>query len=208
MKRRPIKPEYAEQIKRFAGSVEDTAIALFIPSVVNGQPIIAKVPGFETENVNMVGETPNAIDMTPRDFRLGRYFTPEENDRVSHVAVLGSNLSDALFPDGRPLGRAFIADGAEYTVIGVLEKAKGGFFGENDMDNQMTIPFKTAVARYPQLDRFMVTAKAKKGRRKEAYDEVEAILRRLRHVPRDAPGRFSPSPRRTRSSSSSTRSPG
>src|SRR5579863_532389 len=105
MKRRAIKPEYSEQIKRFAGSVEDTTLTLFIPSVVNGQPIIAKVPGFETENINIVGEQPNGIDITPRDFRFGRYFTPEENDRVARAAVIGSNLSDALFPDGRPLGR-------------------------------------------------------------------------------------------------------
>jgi putative ABC transport system permease protein len=191
MKRRPIKPEYAEQLKRFAGSVQDTSLTLYIPSIVNGQPVVAKVPGFETESVNMEGETPNSIDMTPRDFRLGRYFTPEENDRLAHVAVLGSNLSDALFPDGRPLGRTLMADGAEYTVIGVLEKAKGGFFGENGMDNLLLMPYKTAVARYPQLDRFMVTAKAKTGRRKEAYDEVEAILRRLRHLPRNTPNDFS-----------------
>ena len=190
MKRRAIKPEYAAQIKRFAGSVEDVCLTLFIPSVVNGQPIVAKVPGFETENVNMVGDEPNAIDITPRDFRFGRFLTQEENDRLAHVAVLGSNLSDALFPDGRPLGRSFIADGAEYTVIGVMDKAKGGFFGENGMDTQMIIPYKTAVARYPQLDRFHITAKAKPGRRKEAFDEVEAILRRLRHLKRNDPDDF------------------
>ena len=191
MKRRPIKPEYAEQLKRFAGSIEDTCLTLYIPSMVNGQPVVAKVPGFETESINMVGETPNSIDMTPRDFRFGRYFTPEENDRVAHVAVLGNNISDALFPDGRPLGRTFMSDGAEYTVIGILAKAKGGFFGENGMDNLMIMPYRTAVARYPQLDRFMVTAKAKRGRRKEALDEVEAIMRRIRHVPRNAPNDFS-----------------
>jgi putative ABC transport system permease protein len=191
MKRRAIKPEYAEQIKRFAGSVKDTSLTLYIPSIVDGQVVVAKVPGYETESVNMIGETPNSIDMTPRDFRLGRYFTPQENDRGAHVAVLGSNLSDALFPDGRPLGRTLMADGAEYTVIGVLDKAKGGFFGENGMDNLLIMPYRTAVARYPQLDRFMVTAQAKQGRRKEAYDEVEAILRRLRHLPRGAPDDFS-----------------
>ncbi len=189
-KRRSLKPEYADQIKRFAGSVEDVSLSLFIPSMVNNQPIIAKVPGFETENLNMVGEQPNAIDITPRDFRFGRFFTPEENDRVAHVAVIGSNLSDALFPDERPLGRTFIADGAEYTVIGVTAKAKGGFFGENGLDTQMVIPFRTAVARYPQLDRFHFTAKAKKGRRKEAFDEVEAIMRRIRHLKRDEPDDF------------------
>jgi len=110
---------------------------------------------------------------------------------VAKVAVIGSNLSDALFPDGRPLGRTFTADGAEYTVVGVMAKAKGGFFGENGMDSQMVMPLKTAVARYPQLDRFQVTAKAKKGRRKEALDEVEAIMRRLRHLKRDEPNDFS-----------------
>ena len=190
MKRRAIKPEYAAQVKRFATSVEDVSLALFIPSLVNGQPVVAKVPGFETENINMVGEEPNAIDITPRDFRFGRFFTPEENERVAKVAVIGSNLSDALFPDERPLGRTFIADGAEYTVVGVTAKAKGGFFGENGMDTQMILPFKTAVVRYPQLDRFHITAKARKGRRKEAFDEVEAIMRRIRHLKRDEPDDF------------------
>src|SRR5580704_9151035 len=161
MKRRALKPEFSEQIKRFAGSVEDTSLTLFIPPVVNGLQVVAKVPGFETENINIVGQQPNAIDLTPRDFRFGRYFTTEENDRGAHVAVIGSNLSDALFPDERPLGRAFMADGAEYTVVGVMEKAKGGFFGENSMDTQMIIPYRTAVTRYPQLDRFHITAKAK-----------------------------------------------
>src|ERR1017187_9938609 len=105
MKRRPIKPEYAEQLKRFAGSIEDTCLTLYIPSMVNGQPVVAKVPGFETESINMVGETPNSIDMTPRDFRFGRYFTPEENDRVAHVAVLGNNISDALRSEERRVGK-------------------------------------------------------------------------------------------------------
>jgi putative ABC transport system permease protein len=58
-KRRAIKPEYADQIKRFAGSVEDTTLTLFIPPVLNGLPVVAKVPGFETENLNMVGAQPN-----------------------------------------------------------------------------------------------------------------------------------------------------
>src|ERR1035438_6669223 len=37
MKRRPIKPEYAEQVKRFAGSVQDTTLTLFVPSVVRSE---------------------------------------------------------------------------------------------------------------------------------------------------------------------------
>jgi putative ABC transport system permease protein len=190
-KRRPLRAEFADQITRYAGSVDQVCLSLMVPSVVNGQPIIAKVPGFETENLNIAGDCPNAMEMSPREFRDGRFYTPEENERLTHVAVLGSNLSDALFPDGHAVGRSFTADGAEYTVVGVMAKAKGGFFGENGMDSQMLIPYKTARARYPQLDRFHITAKAKAGHRKEAFDEVEAIMRRLRHLKREQPNDFS-----------------
>jgi putative ABC transport system permease protein len=73
-------------------------------------------------------------------------------------------------------------DGAEYTVVGVFAKAKGGFFGENGQDNAIVIPLRTAESRYPQVDRFMITAKAKSGHREEAFAEVEGIMRRIRHV--------------------------
>jgi len=75
-------------------------------------------------------------------------------------------------------------------VVGVHAKAKGGFFGQNGEDSQITIPFDTAKSRYPQIDRYMVIAKARPGERKEAYDEVEALLRRLRHDPKNDPDDF------------------
>jgi putative ABC transport system permease protein len=74
-------------------------------------------------------------------------------------------------------------DGAEYTIVGVYAKAKGGFFGENGMDNEIDIPMHTAQSRYPQVDRFMITAKARPGMREGAYQEVEGVMRRIRRVP-------------------------
>src|SRR5262249_46269658 len=96
----------------------------------------------------------------------------------------------ALFPDGKPLGEPMIIDGAEYTVIGVLSKAKGGFFGENGIDNTIEIPLRTAQIRYPQIDRYMIIAQARPGSRKAAYEEVEGNLRRIRHVIKDKPDDF------------------
>jgi putative ABC transport system permease protein len=120
--------------------------------------------------------------LSPRDFDSGRFFTPEEDQRAAHVAMIGRNVADSLFPDGRAEGRAFMMDGAEYTVIGVYSKAKGGFFGENSEDNAVDIPLHTAESRYPQVNRFMIVAQAKPGRRQEAFDEAEAAMRRLRHL--------------------------
>jgi putative ABC transport system permease protein len=180
-KRRPLKKEFADSIAK-ASSVEQVSLALFIPGATNGKVITAKVAGFETENLNIAGTTPNAIETAPKDFDQGRYFTEEENERGLHVAVIGYNLAQALFPNGNALNRVFMMDGAEFTVVGVFAKAKGGFFGENGQDSQAAIPMKTAESRYPQIDRYMITAKAKPGMRKDAFDEVQGIMRRLRRL--------------------------
>jgi putative ABC transport system permease protein len=190
-KRRPLKPEYADYIKRWCLSVQDTGMDLMIPPVVEGKPITVRVPGFESDTINVAGRSPNMVDITPRDFAYGRFFTPEEDQRAAHVVMLGSSVAEALFPNGNALNRTLMMDGAEYTVIGVYAKAKGGFFGENGMDNSVEIPLHTAQSRYPQVDRYMITAKAKPGHRQEAYDEVDNVIRRLRRLPTGVADDFS-----------------
>ncbi len=190
-RRRPIKPEYAPLIQRWSSAVEDTALQLFIPSVTDGRPLTARVPGFESDSLSLVGYSANMASISPRELRAGRYYTPDEEARGMHVAVIGSNLADALFPDGRVVGRTFMLDGAEYTVVGVFAKAKGGFFGENGMDSQVAIPLRTAQARYPQVDRYMIVVHARPGLRQQAYDETQAILRKIRRTPTGAEDDFS-----------------
>src|SRR5258705_4179443 len=74
-KRRAMKPEYAEQIKRWCSSVDDVGLGLFIPPVVDGKPITARVSGFESENISVAGASVNTAEITPRDLDFGRYFT-------------------------------------------------------------------------------------------------------------------------------------
>ncbi len=190
-RRRPLKPEYAETIQRWCTSVNDTGLVLYIPAVVDGNPLIARVPGYESDSINVSGLSSNMYALSPRDFDAGRYFTPEEDQRSAHVALLGHNVAQSLFPDGRAVGRTFMMDGAEYTVIGVYAKAKGGFFGENGQDSEIDIPLRTAESRYPQITRFMIIAQARPGMRQEAYDEAEAAMRRLRRLETDQADDFS-----------------
>jgi len=190
-KRRPMKPEYIDTLRRLCPSVQDLGLSVLIPAVVEGHPITARVPGFETENINVNGSSPNMADISPRDFDAGRYFTSEEDQRGMHVAVIGANVAASLFPGTGAVGRTVMVDGAEYTIIGVFAKAKGGFFGENGQDNNFIIPLRTAESRYPQIDRFMITAKAVAGKRTEAFDEVQAVMRRIRKLATGAPNDFS-----------------
>ena len=189
-KRRAMKPEYAEYLKRWCSSVEDAGLVLYIPPVVDNKPITARVPGYESDTINVSGLSPNMAEISPRDLDAGRFFSPEEDQRTAHVAVIGASVAEALFPNGHAVDRTFMMDGAEYTIAGVYAKAKGGFFGENGMDNAVDIPLRTAQSRYPQVDRFMITAKARPGMREGAYQEVEGVMRRIRRVPTGAEDDF------------------
>jgi len=177
-----MKPEYADYIQKTWPSVEAVGLELIVPAVVDGNPITARVPGFETDTINLAGLAPDMEDIAPRDFSSGRYFTPEENQRAAHVILIGANVADSLFPDGKALERPVMIDGAEYIVIGVYAKAKGGFFGENGQDDAIVFPLRTAESRYPQVDSFFITAKAMPGLRDEAFEEVRGAMRRVRHL--------------------------
>jgi len=189
LKRKPIRPEYAAYIKQTVRSVEDVSVQLFILADTSGI-VSARVPGFETDNVNVSGYSANSFEIQPRELSMGRYFTSEEDARGARVCVIGPELNSALFPDGQSLGRPITIGGTDYTVIGVLAKAKGGFFGSSGFDTIMMIPLTTAMARFPNEDRFILVAKARTGMRDDAQEEIRQVLRRLRKTPANAPDDF------------------
>ncbi|WP_321478251.1 ABC transporter permease [uncultured Paludibaculum sp.] len=189
MKRRPILPEYAAYIKQSVRAVEDVSLQLYVTSETSGL-ITARVPGFETENVSLVGYSGNAFNIQPREVKEGRVFTPEEAERGVRVCVIGPLVAEALYPDGRAVGRMVSVAGTEYTVVGVFTEAKGGFFGQNGQDTQIIIPYQTARQRFPTEDRLILVAQAYAGQRDEAFEEIRQLLRCLRHTPPGADDDF------------------
>jgi putative ABC transport system permease protein len=189
LKRRPMEAGYAEYLKTVVPAVSDISIAVFVRQPTDSV-FTAKVPGFETDQVDVVGVTPNSFTIAPRELAQGRLFTPSEAERAQRVTLLGSSLAEALFPNGKAAGQNMIFDGAEYLVVGVFAPAKGAFFGENGQDHQMQIPLETARVRYPQSQTFFLTAQARPGQRADAIEELRAALRKLRHTPADAEDDF------------------
>ena len=180
--RRPIRPEYADAIRGLCPSVQVVAKTIFIPDVMGGKPLIVKAGGIDTDQFSIVGDATEAFSTIPRDMESGRHYTAEEDRRGAKVTILGHAIAETLFPGRNAVGRRVMVDGAEYEVVGVFVKMKGGFFGQNPVDSQISIPFHTACARYPQVDTFTLTARARPGLRQQAYDEVLETLRRLRHL--------------------------
>src|SRR5262249_41266279 len=52
----------------------------------------------------------------------GRFFTDQEERNRQTVVVIGEDIRLALFPNGPPIGKTMKIHGADFTVVGVLEK--------------------------------------------------------------------------------------
>jgi macrolide transport system ATP-binding/permease protein len=77
----------------------------------------------------------------------GVFFTREDSDTYTSVAVLGATVADALFPEGaNPLGEYILISNIPFQVIGVLTRKGGGSgFGGGDQDDAVFVPFKTGA---------------------------------------------------------------
>ncbi|MDQ2971074.1 MAG: ABC transporter permease, partial [Acidobacteriota bacterium] len=72
---------------------------------------------------------------------IGRFFRHAEVEGRALVAVIGSEVRDAILPGTQPVGKEITVNGLRYRVIGVLDR-KGEQFGYSP-DNKVVLPFKT-----------------------------------------------------------------
>jgi putative ABC transport system permease protein len=115
----------------------------------------------------------------------GRGFTEQDDERAAHVAIIGTDIRDNLFPGIDPLGQELRADGMPYTVIGVAEK-QGSTFGQSQ-DNWVGVPLTSFQKTYGTAKTLTIYVKAGSAGPvlQDAGDEVRVLMRSKRH---DAPG--------------------
>jgi putative ABC transport system permease protein len=188
--RKPLEAKFAAQLLEKCPSLADAAAQALVPNVVDGRALTAKHLGLENENIQVQGATSNFAQVTNADLQAGRVYTPEEEHRRAKVCLLGANISASLFPAADAVGQSIVMDGAIYRVLGVFEKRKGGFLGENRQDSVVMIPLRTIQARYPDADTVVLYCQAKPGSRETALFEVESELRRLRGLSAEQESNF------------------
>jgi putative ABC transport system permease protein len=114
--------------------------------------------------------------------REGRFISEGDDLHREKVVLLGENVAPVLFPLGNAIGKDTFIDGTAFVVIGVLEKAKGGF-GADEEDRRVLIPFNTMKKTYPAADDVYLRAQAYPGMLASAVDQIREVLERRRSVP-------------------------
>lgn len=189
--RKPLTVADAEAIK-MAPAVED--VAHVAPNVgYSGGPFDDNIT-YEGHNYrwgNTQGVSSNYADLYNVVLKEGRFITELDDQQRANVMVIGVNAADALFPGRNNIaGTQVRMGGYNFEVIGVLEKRKAGFFGENEEDNAVYIPFRTAQKVAPARGYILLIIRGRSGQVGEALTQAEEILRRRRGVAFDAPNNF------------------
>ncbi len=138
------------------------------------------------------GVMPNNMEITNLVLRQGRFITEADNYQRRHVLVVGVNAVEALFPDHQDdaVGKIVRMNGTNWEIVGVIEKRKAGFFGENEEDRKVMMPYRTARMDAPDRDEELIIVQAKPGQLNDAVQEVESILRQRRGVKFDEANNF------------------
>lgn len=188
--RRPLEAGFAEAIKRLSSNIEEVGVQLIVPAIVNGRPLVATAGRIDNDTCYAEGSGARTFQVIDAALSEGRLFTPIEEQTGARVAILGASVRASLFPGVSPLGKEVRVSGVSFTVIGAVAPRPGGVFGENRQDNVISMPLRTVASLFPDARNVVFYMKIKKGRRVEARQDAEALLRRLRGLAPDSPNDF------------------
>jgi len=174
-------------------SVED--LAMVDPGIGNFGPSFNDNMTYEGRNyrwANVDGVSANYDRISNLAVSEGRWLTEADNVQRRKVVVIGVSAREALFPnpDESPIGKVMRMNGDTWEIIGVVAKRKAGFFGENEEDQKVFMPIRTARAAAPQRDFLLMIIEAKEGQLNSAKEEIESILRQRRGVKYGDPNDF------------------
>jgi putative ABC transport system permease protein len=191
--RKPLTVDDADVIRAQASAIED--IAVEAPNVgYSGGPFDDNITyrGNNYRWGNTAGVTANYGDITNVTIHEGRFITEADDDQRRNVMVIGVNAAEALFPGQKQniAGTEVRMGGYNFEIVGVLEKRKAGFFGENDEDNAVYIPLRTAQKVAPARGWLLFVIRGRSGQLNEALTQAEDILRRRRNVKFGDPNNF------------------
>jgi putative ABC transport system permease protein len=162
---------------------ECPSVAYVSPGVRSGGQVVAAENNWATE---IFGSGVDWPFIRSWNLAQGSFFTETDVKGAAKVAVLGHSVLLNLFPDSDPIGAIIRVKSVPFKVVGVLEK-KGGSTMGNDQDDQIVIPYTTAMKRITGNNRvgmFQVSANSPDAIQ-DAMTEIKALLRQRHRI---APG--------------------
>jgi putative ABC transport system permease protein len=178
--RKPLTEDDAAAILEHTNTVEDVSLVA-LPDWGFNRTITYQ--GYTYRRGNLSGVSANYAQTTNVAVSDGRFISDFDDQHRRDTMVIGVSVADALFWDHKSAIGSYVKMGDRtFEIVGVLQKRKSAFLGENDEDNAVYIPFRTMRQIAPGRRWTMLIIQAKSGKIRQALDQVEGVLRRQRGV--------------------------
>src|SRR5262245_30398383 len=149
--------------------------------------------GNKNANTQVIGTTPNYLEVRKYKMNIGRMFTAADNEGKQRVVVLGSAVVDNL---GITSPEALLNEnvrirGTQFTVIGVMSP-KGSANAFMNPDDQVLVPINTARFKVNGSDRLASISALAESEEKipDAMADIQRVLRRQHRIRQGAPDDF------------------
>lgn len=129
------------------------------------------------------GVSANWLDLRGDELAAGNFVTAEDMQSLARVAILGSDVVPALFPEGDPIGKTIRIGQVPFQVKGVLQ-SRGAGPGGASLDDLILIPVTTASNRLFNRDFLtMLIAQLRDPEKSDAaVSKITALLRQRHHI--------------------------
>jgi putative ABC transport system permease protein len=185
--RKPLELEDAQAIQQLCPAVKN--VTVFVEWWEQNHTVRTK--SGEVISIDFRGVQPNFGEVYANAAALqGRFISEGDDLHREKVVMLGENVAPVLFPDGSPVGKDVMIDGSPFRVVGVVEKPKG-MFGGDDEDRRVLIPYNTFRKVYPAAYENQIRFQAYPNQLDQAVDQATEVLRRRRKVPFNGKDNFS-----------------
>jgi len=145
------------------------------------QTVSVVAGGHSSTDTDMRGVTWTMVSLDNLDIDLGRGFTPADDTKATHGAIVGYDIVDNLLGDGDPIGKEIRVGGIPFTIVGVGAR-QGKMLGQSQ-DNWVAVPITTFQQTYGYNDSINIYARAggTPESMEQAKDAVRVIMRARRH---------------------------
>jgi putative ABC transport system permease protein len=177
----PLSYLQATLYKKELARREPAAVVGVSASITGGAEI--KANGQKTNpNMQVVAGDENYLRIQSYALTQGRTFSPAELNTGAHVAIIGSEMKDKLFPQITPVGQYIYALGQRFQVVGLLEKS-GSTMGGSGADRLLLVPLETGnqLPRQGALTYDIKTATANASGLAFLQSQATGVMRAVRH---------------------------
>jgi putative ABC transport system permease protein len=129
---------------------DESAMVAVVSPELQKQAVVKSAFNSATASIN--GIEPQYQAIRTIELEAGRLFTPQDEEQVSRVAIIGFDMAEQLFGKRDIIGQPVSINGLPFTVIGKIRKKTQDSNYSGPDNNKIFMPFATMARDIPLKD--------------------------------------------------------